>query len=761
MKNRIYYLFFIYIFFIVTISAEVISPKINIESISDIDTTILLKKQQIKELESLKNSILKKKQTGKKVKIGLALSGGGAKGFAHIGVLRFLEENNIKIDYISGTSMGAIVASFYALGYTPDEIETIVKTMDWDYRLSNEPMRKDIPLENKYKNNKYFMSMTYDNKLNFDLPKGVLTGEKSYLKLRELFWGMDANQSFDDFPIPLRIVATDFNTGKAKTFDHGDLAKIISASMAIPTIYDPVTIDGRAYVDGMMSRNLPVEDLFAAGADIVIASDVGAPLGEEKDYNLLAVMRKITNYRGVEATLKQRELATIIIDPDVKLEDATDFSKMEYLISEGEKAAKNKEEVLKKYKNTKVEDLPRKKVDKRKVYIEKIEIYDSKILTKEIVESNLSAKIPGIVDYKDLENLTMKLYALPYIGKAYYSVNGSTLKIEVDEKDLNFIRLGMNYNNDTGLKLAIGTDLTKLGKVGRVTSIEGELGEYNALKFNNFWYYGIRNKIGINLSFGYEENPLFVYKGRELQAKSTFETKYVDLGLTTNLFNQLEISSGLRYNDVQGRFDVGSEKYKNTLNTEYSNQEVYLKLIVDRQNVKIYPTRGSYIEFQYGVGGISNDDVEYYKESGIMKTNASITSKLSLNASLSGGHITGGDVPIDKNFKIGGIRNDLNLGSFSFYGYNMMRKSATEFLIGQIGAQYEIVSNLFLIFKGNIITYESNSPEDDSVMGKTSKFGYGATLGYRSLLGPLEFSLSNDTDAPKSVIVSINLGYKF
>jgi len=212
MKIKFLYILVIYNVFFITLRSEVIDFKDQPIEISAIDSKIELKKTQILELERLRNVILNKKKSGERIKIGLALSGGGSKGFAHIGVLKVLEENNIPIDYISGTSMGGIVASLYAIGYTPNEIEVVVKTMDWRYRLSNDPKRIDVPLEEKFKSEKYFASITYDDKLNFSLPKGVLTGEKSYLKLKELFWNVKDVKSFDEFDPILRIVATDFNT---------------------------------------------------------------------------------------------------------------------------------------------------------------------------------------------------------------------------------------------------------------------------------------------------------------------------------------------------------------------------------------------------------------------------------------------------------------------------------------------------------------------------------------------------------------------
>ena len=770
MKIKFLYILVIYNVFFITLRSEVIDFKDQPIEISAIDSKIELKKTQILELERLRNVILNKKKSGERIKIGLALSGGGSKGFAHIGVLKVLEENNIPIDYISGTSMGGIVASLYAIGYTPNEIEVVVKTMDWRYRLSNDPKRIDVPLEEKFKSEKYFASITYDDKLNFSLPKGVLTGEKSYLKLKELFWNVKDVKSFDEFDPILRIVATDFNTGKAKSFDHGDLALIVSASMAIPTLYEPVEIDGGIYIDGMVSRNLPVEDLFLAGADIVIASDVGASQIDQLTYNLFTVVSKISSYRGIESTEKQRKLANLIIDPDVKSDSATDFDNFDNLISKGELATREKLSELEKYKNLNIEKRTLRKRTVEEVYIDKIQIVDSKFLgnemSQEVIEEQLGKKIPGMVSSKDLESLMMKLYAMPYVEKSYYRVDGSTLYINGDEKDLNVIRLGANYNSDIGAKLAVGTDLTKIGKIGRVTSLELEAGEYLSMEFNNFWYYGENNKIGIDLKLGYSENPIYIYEDRSMEAESREEHKFIDLSLTSKLFRQLDFSTGLKYINTESEFDVGSDKYEDLLNEEYEYQNFYLKLVLDRKNSSIYTTKGSYIETIHEVGGVGSDDVEYYSELGMIQGYMAITPKLSLNASLSGGGVSGGDIPLGNHFKIGGINNDLDNNYISFYGYNTMRKLTPGFMVGQIGTQYMIYPNVYILAKANILTYKgindnASITNDNNSLFEDFKYGYGLTLGYKSILGPLELSITNDADSYKSALIIVNMGYAF
>ena len=766
MKIKFLYILVVYNIFVITLRSETIYPKVSSLGVTTINSKIEIKKAQILELEKLKKSILEKKKSGKRIKVGVALSGGGSKGFAHIGVLRILEDNNIPIDYISGTSMGGIVASLYAVGYNPDEIEVIVKTMDWRYRLSNDPMRIDVPLEEKFRSEKYFASVTYDDKLNFSLPKGVLTGEKSYLKLKELFWDVKDVKSFDEFNPVLRIVATDFNTGKAKSFDHGDIAHIVSASMAIPTIYDPVKLGDKVYIDGMVSRNLPVEDLFQAGADIVIASDVGAPQIDELTYNLLTVVGKISTYRGLESTEKQRKLATIVIDPDVKLENATNFDNFDALIYEGELATTKKLKQLEKYKVPTAENNRKKEAILGEVYIDNIQINNSKILNRSIIEDNLDKQIPGNFNYKDLESLMMKLYAMPYIEKSYYTIDGSTLTVNVDENELNHIRVGANYNSDIGAKLAIGTDLTKIGRIGRVTSLEFEIGEFKSVEFNNFWYYGEKNKIGINLSFGYKETPLYIYNERSLKAESTDNSKYIDLSLTTKLFRQFDFSAGLKYINTQNKYKVGADEYKEILDKKYNYEEFYLKIVLDRKNSLTYPTKGSYLEARHEVGGVGTEEVEYYSELGILEGYFPITPKLSVNGSISGGVVSGGKIPLGNHFKIGGINSDLDNNYLSFYGYNMMRKLASEFMIGQVGAQYMIYPNVYILAKANILTYTGVKNSDflndgKSLLFEDVKVGYGVTLGYKSIFGPLELSLTNDADSSKSMLISVNIGYAF
>ena len=295
------FLFLICIFFIFLCRANTFAEYLPSTMREDIEIEKLkhqvsILQAKIQQLEEIKER--KMRADKKHIKIGLALSGGGAKGLAHIGVLTVLENLSIIPDYITGTSMGAVVGALYSVGYTPDQIEEILTKNDWDSFVNGTFMDNNIPLEKKINNKKYMVSIRYDNKFNFSLPKGFGNTQMIYFELKKLLRNVEGITNFDDLPIPLRVIATDLNSGTEKAFKSGDLAKAITASIAVPTIFDPVEIGGNLYVDGLITRNFPVIDAINMGADVVIGSDVGNELKEKKDYNILSVLNQLVEIKS-------------------------------------------------------------------------------------------------------------------------------------------------------------------------------------------------------------------------------------------------------------------------------------------------------------------------------------------------------------------------------------------------------------------------------------------------------------------------------
>ena len=341
--KKIFFLIYIFLNF-----SFAYSENIELKSREDVEIENI--ESQIKVLEGKIQTIKKLKNNKNKddLKVALVLSGGGIKGYAHLGVLRVLERENIKIDYITGTSIGALVGTLYSIGYSIDDIEKVLDIINVENFLETGSDTTNLPLDKKESLKKYSLYVNFDNELNFSLPKGLKGNRETYLVVKNLLKNYANIKNFDDFPIPLRIIATNLNTGETKAFSKGDISKILIVSMAIPTIFEPVEIDGNTYVDGLVSRNLPVEEAYDMGADLVVASDIGAPIVKKDNYNILSVLNQISTIQSSNITKVSREKASILISPDVKDISAIDSSKKNDLINLGKVAAEQQIAKIKK-----------------------------------------------------------------------------------------------------------------------------------------------------------------------------------------------------------------------------------------------------------------------------------------------------------------------------------------------------------------------------------------------------------------------------
>ncbi|WP_319370380.1 patatin-like phospholipase family protein [uncultured Ilyobacter sp.] len=732
-------------------------------------------KQLEEEIESIQNKIdrlkrskelkISKAKDEKRPKIGLVLSGGGAKGFAHIGVLKVLEENNIKVDYITGTSMGAVIGALYSVGYSPAEIEDVMIETDWDGILKDVPDRLDVPLEDKIGKAKYPASIAFDKELNIYFPRGLKQGQKIYLRLKELLWDVGGIENFDELPIPMRVIATDLDSGKAKSFSRGDLPKIISASIAIPTIFGPVEIDGRNYVDGLVTRNFPVEDIVKMGADIIIGVDVGTNIKEKKEYNILTVLDQVLAIQSAGSTPDQKSMVNYIIEPDISNFKTTDFEKVDEIIKVGEKEARSKIKFMKDVDRT--ENILEKRVVLKSkksdvLYLENIYLDGNVNVTREIIDGNLGKEVPGEVSKADLENMILNLYALPYIEKAYYKIKGKDLYIETVEKPTNYLRLGMNYNSEYGTTIALGTDMLSTGKTGRKTVFDFKFGDYFGVNAKNYTYYGIEDKIGFILHMGYNEKPFFLYSGDEKRSELVNKTFEFTGALATQFENQFLISYGFSQKFSKLEQDIGL-RVDESLEYDENYGNIFLQIILDNLDNKMYPSKGIKSDFQYTWGGdFGTENVDFYGPAYLLEGYFPFTKRLSLLSSIAGGSIKGEGVLSDEHFKLGGTRSDISNKEFAFFGYNSQRKLVEEFAIAQLGLQYRFYSNLYIIGKWNITTYTGSSiqAEENKKIWDNRVRGYGVTFGIDSPFGPLELSLMEDSDTD-NILTQFNIGYIF
>ena len=236
--------------------------------------------------------------------VNLSLAGGGAKGFAHVGVLKVLDSLGIKVDYVSGTSMGAIVGGLYASGYTGKDIEKIVMETDFYNLLSNANNRAETSFFNKSVD-KYLLKVPIKNG-KVTLPSSISSGQKNIYLLKELFKNVSNIQDFSKLPIPFLCVATNLESGKMKVFEKGDISESIMASSAFPSLMDPVKIGDSIYVDGAMTVNYPSELLKKKGIDIVIGVDLNQGLNtRDKINSIVDILNQVIDFGIVKETKNQ------------------------------------------------------------------------------------------------------------------------------------------------------------------------------------------------------------------------------------------------------------------------------------------------------------------------------------------------------------------------------------------------------------------------------------------------------------------------
>ena len=391
-------------------------------------------------------------------RLGLVLSGGGAKGLAHIGVLKVLEEAGLKVDCIAGTSMGAIVGALYAIGYAPAELERITLEQNWRELFSDRISRRRIAIEEKEEDGRYVMSFPM-RKFRAKLPSGLIAGQKLSALLSRLTLQVHHVEDFRQLPVPFVCLATDLETGEPVVLDHGFLPDALRASMSIPSIFTPVVLEGRLLVDGFLVRNLPAVDVRELGADIVIGVDVGAPLYGKQDLNtLFRITEQVVSFRGVENNELQRALCDILILPELENFTSTDFEQVELLIASGERAARAMLPRLRALADSLARLGSRQDVSLKdlsvvdRLYLTELRFEGLENVSRQLLEARLQLKVPGWYTLREVVEGIERAYGTRFFERITYRLEpgaeGSRLVVRVIEQNESQFRFGIHYDSD-------------------------------------------------------------------------------------------------------------------------------------------------------------------------------------------------------------------------------------------------------------------------------------------------------------------------
>lgn len=394
-------------------------------------------------------------------KIGLVLSGGAARGLAHVGVLKALEEQGIHIDAIAGTSMGAVIGGLYASGYKIDELEKLALSIDWQEALSDSPAREDIPFRRKQDDRDFLVrqKLSFRDDGSLGLPLGVIQGQNLALLLESLLAHSSDVRDFDKLPIPFRAVATDIVSGEKVVFRKGHLPQVIRASMSIPAVFAPVEINGQLLVDGGMVDNIPVDVAREMGVDLVIVVDIGTPLRGRKELNTVfdILNQSITlmtrsNSEVQLATLKPDD---VLIKPSLASIGATDFGRSEEIINAGYRATQILENRLASLRQPADAQLSiARSAEERTPVITAIKIENDSKIDDSVIRYYIRQPVGEPLDLARLQRDMGTLYGLDYFDQVQYRVvhkgQERTLVISARAKrsGTDYLRLGINLSDD-------------------------------------------------------------------------------------------------------------------------------------------------------------------------------------------------------------------------------------------------------------------------------------------------------------------------
>ncbi|MBS5038408.1 MAG: patatin-like phospholipase family protein [Fusobacterium sp.] len=744
------------------------------EKIQSIDKQIEELLKQKADLELMKKRINespveidKPMPQGYRPKIALVLSGGGAKGAAHIGVLKALEKYKVPVDYIVGTSVGSIVGAMYSVGYTPEEIENIVLNLDFMDLFSNTEDRtlKDISDKIVYAERPIKITIDKNNEIHF--PKGFVDGEYLYLEFKKIFDRAGRVENFNELPIPYRAVTTDLNTGKEVIVSEGDLAKAALMSMAIPSVIVPVEHKNNYYVDGGVIDNFPIIEALKEKADIIIAVDITADSEIITDKsNIISVVNKIATYQGDKSTKEQKKYADILVVPKVKEHNTLDFGSLPALIKEGEEAGESFSHIFKNISDEKRFAEYKEKAENlkpTKIKIENVKLEGAESLNSEAVKRFMPKK-----EYLTVEDINLwarEIYNLSYVQRVFYNIDEETNTINFSVKEEKGYKLmaGLGYVSDYGSILSVDLDVPSLNRHKQNYILNFELSKYPKISLRNKMSFGlgdIQFLGGYGMSYGM--SPVFFYRDGDKSSVYVSNVFNAQLDMGTSIFRDYLFGISLGYKNVNSSYDSGERgDFTEDSIKNYTWSSWYL--LHDNMNKTFFPTKGNFSNIT-GFSGISLDDKEEFAGYNYkFEIAAPITKRFSTGLFVKGGKIDISHIgkSYEEMFKLGGVR-DTSTGfrTMGFYGLPYTGIITDEFFSGGVSLQYELSRNLYLLGKYNFVTYNSDGffHQENNKFGEDYHSGYGAGIGWDTFLGPVEAVFTNNIENDE-VLFSIFFGY--
>lgn len=720
------------------------------------------------------------------VKVGLVLSGGGAKGLAHIGALKVIEESGIRIDYIGGTSMGAIIGGLYAAGYSPEELDSIFNKTNFSRLIQDDIPRHTKSMYEKEASEKYALILPFD-KFKLGLPSGISKGQNLYNLLSKLTGHVSDISDFSKLPIPFFCVATDAETGEEIILDSGFLPRAIAASGALPSVFNPVLLDDRVLIDGGVTNNYPVKEVRAKGMDIIIGVDVQDSLKSRDDLrSAFKILNQISNFSTIFAMKEKRPLTDIYMHPDI-----TDFSVLSFedgrrIIDAGiESAEKEKEALEAVARRQNNNGLKRQKMKQRdSIAIKMLKIVGNEHYTRSYIMGKLRIQTPVTLSYTEFGD---GINALSATGN-FYNIN-YRMEEEAEEEATVILNVTENPSKMSFRFAAHYDELFKTAALANITrkriftnndimSLDLIIGENVRYNFDYYIDKGFYWSVGLSSKFHYFDHsvPLdFIDVDYNRDFPVPINNIYINY---SDFTNQMFFETILKRSFI---FGLGGEhkylRYKtNSLGTDHEKKDEiifestnyfsgYSFLKFDSYDNYFFPTRGLYFsgDFHWYLYAIGRSE-DSFSPFSIAKARAGyaqpVTKKISMHLQAEGGFKLGSKGGTTMDFALGGYGFKEMNNIIPLVGYNPISVRGNTYLKSTLTLDYNFIRKNHFNLSANI----ANVGDDLFANGKwihgITYYSFSAGYGLETLLGPMEIKYAYSPERGETEL-HVALGYRF
>lgn len=546
----------------------------------------------------------------KRPKVAVVLSGGGAKGFAHIGVLKILEDEGIPIDIIVGTSMGSLIGGFYSLGYTADEIKKVVESQDWEKLLSDNVDRNKYSLNEQILKQRYLLSFSFSDVKSIGLPQGIIKGQNILNLFCELSGNLSPDFDFSQLPISYACVATDLETGNEVVINKGFFPTALFASMAIPGAFQPINREGLLLVDGGIVNNFPTDVAKSMGADIIIGVDIRGPLKPKEELTSVdGIFNQMVGFLGQEKDSANNSLCDIVIRPDITGYSVSSFTReaVDSLVLRGKREALSQQDQISELKrkfNLKQRKYSREYVVKDKWKITDIDFKGNFNLDKTFLRNKLNLEIPGSYDGEQIQSAIDMLYGYGGFDLVYYYLTdneiGKTLHLDITPRKVFSQRIGFKVNTNDAAALLFNLTRQNYEKTVGYLSLSSELSVNPGISFIAEIQKRNLPTFGVEIKSKYQNYRIYE-DGDKLSSADLFYSAF-HVYLYKTYFNRLNIRLGIQEEYFDG--DVFSKNTNSavlSVKDKQFNTNAYAYVSFDNLDHFYFPTKGTQLDVEFSL----------------------------------------------------------------------------------------------------------------------------------------------------------------